>query len=356
MKFLFQPNQSKILDFLRFPKFLYQKEVFMQKSNPAYKEAIDESYIEAMERYKTLLTPYQKEIDFFYRHDFLEFDFIDCFRSAIALHSFKTARDFLNYLSTLEDNQIKYELITTLNAQNEDETKKLSPNASQEAFRVFLESYDIEPTVKWSLLLIMAEPQKYMRRYLGLMDALEPIFEEVYKPFEQEVIAYGYELAAYLNEHGEEGLNKRTYSLIDKTYFISDTSYLLISALFAYALIVTDSTNEVLWGLKSEQAFKRISEIKKDKFHERVQCFKNLGDKTKYEVLKYVSQGITSTKELARLTDVSSATISYHINAFLTSKVITLDNTNKKFSYVINYALLNDMWEDLKVDLKFPQL
>lgn len=52
---------------------------------------------------------------------------------------------------------------------------------------------------------------------------------------------------------------------------------------------------------------------------------------------------------------VSSATISYHINNFLTSKVLKLDRSNDKFGYVVDYELLEDVIEEFKKDMNFPK-
>ena len=103
-----------------------------------------------------------------------------------------------------------------------------------------------------------------------------------------------------------------------------------------------------------EEAFKKMKEINDNKINERVQVFKNLGDRTRYEVLKLIASGETSTKEIANRLGVTSATVSYHINNFLTSKVIKLDKSNTRFGYVVDYDLLNEIIEGLKEDLQFP--
>ena len=102
-----------------------------------------------------------------------------------------------------------------------------------------------------------------------------------------------------------------------------------------------------------EEAFKRMKEINENKTLERVQIFKNLGDKTRYEVLKLIAAGETSTKVIAKTLGVSSATISYHINNLLTSKVIKMDKSNDKFGYVVDYELLEDTMEEFRKDMNF---
>lgn len=104
-----------------------------------------------------------------------------------------------------------------------------------------------------------------------------------------------------------------------------------------------------------EEAFRKMKEINENKIVERVQIFKNLGDKTRYEVLKLIAEGETSVKNIANQLGVSSATISYHINNFLTSKIIKFDKGKNKLNYVIDYELLEEVIKGLKDDLRFPE-
>ena len=72
-------------------------------------------------------------------------------------------------------------------------------------------------------------------------------------------------------------------------------------------------------------------------------------------MLKLIVSGETSTKKIAKALDVSSATISYHINNILAAKIIKMDKSNNKFGYVIDYELLEETIEEFKKDLNFPE-
>lgn len=358
MKFQFLPKQSKIVDFLYFPKCLYQKEI-LEDSNRLnnYKEAIDHAYFDTLEHYKSLLAPFGKEIEIFYNRNFHDLEFADFFIKNISPHLFETSQQYLDHLLSLDQQTIKQYIINQLNQENGRETSDLTLTSNSQDISRFLENYPLDATAKWNLLLILQEPKLYLRRYVDLMLKLWPLFVNVYDPMEEEVTHYGHYLEDYLNKHGEEGLQDITNTLINEKYFLNEENLLFISALFPYTIIISDgpNNNQIYWGMKVEAAMKKIKEINVDKLNDRVQTFKYLGDKTKYEVLRHISRGITSTKEIARLTNVSSATISYHINAFLTSKIILLDNNNRKFSYVVNYKLLSEFLNDFRQDLKFPK-
>lgn len=358
MKFQFLPNQSKIIDFIYFPKCLYQK-AFLEASNSLnnYKEAIEHTYFDELDHYMDILSPFSKEIDVFYGRNFHETEFIDFFIRHISLTGFTSSQQFFDYLETLDELTIKKYIIQSLNKENDDEAIQLKKDSNNEEIIHFLEEFPLDKTAKWHLFLILQEPKHYLKRYLDLMGKLSPIFESLYQKYEEEVRRYGIYLEAYLNQHGEAGLQEVTNALLNNKYFLNEENILLISALYPYTIIVSDGpvNNQIYWGMKVESAIQKIKAMNVDKLNERVQAFKYLGDKTKYEVLKHISRGITSTKEIARLTNVSSATISYHINAFLTSKIIILDNSNRKFSYVVNYNLLEGMLDEFKKDLSFPQ-
>ena len=89
---------------------------------------------------------------------------------------------------------------------------------------------------------------------------------------------------------------------------------------------------------------------------QRVKVFKALGDKTRYDTIRLIASGVSSIKDIANKLDVSSATISYHINEFLTSSIISLNRKkDKKSIYDVDYQKLEDVLTELRNDLKFPK-
>lgn len=82
-----------------------------------------------------------------------------------------------------------------------------------------------------------------------------------------------------------------------------------------------------------------------------VLIFKNLGDKTRYEVVKLIATGESSTKKIATALEVSSATISYHLSALVTAKIIRLDKSNNKFRYVLDWDSIESAFNSLKEDM-----
>jgi DNA-binding transcriptional ArsR family regulator len=119
---------------------------------------------------------------------------------------------------------------------------------------------------------------------------------------------------------------------------------------FAISISGEGRYNYIAWGLRMEEAFKRIKEINENKISERLKIFKNLGDRTRYEVVRLIASGVTFTKEIAKALGVTSATISYHINNLLQSKIIKIDRTENRYGYVVDHKLLEEIISGLKED------
>ncbi len=121
---------------------------------------------------------------------------------------------------------------------------------------------------------------------------------------------------------------------------------------YSLTIIASTASQYFIWGLNMEEVFKLLKDKKENKLNDRIQIFKNLGDKTRYQVLKLIASGEYSTKKIATALDVSSATISYHLNALVTAKIIRIEKNNNRIEYVIDKNLLEEAMEDLKNDLE----
>ena len=367
MKYKFYPKESRLYDFLQFPRLMYYRDEYdKRKEDSSYGTIVTEEYLNLISRVENRLKPFEGEIEKFYMKEYYSnYDFIDLISRANDIFGFKDEKDYLNMLMALDEDEIRRNIVNSillindeLSSEFEDTIQKAKEISSDHNRMIeFIKELPIEAGYKWNFFLIVGEPLKYIEMYVNLMEELLPIFEEIYKPFEKEIIDYGEYLVKFLNERGEKGLKEISYSIVDDKILEDENSNILISLIFPYALqiVTARKTDFTVWGLKMEYAFKKMKEINENKILERVQIFKNLGDKTRYEVLKLIAAGETSTKVIANTLGVSSATISYHINNFLTSKVLKLDRSNDKFGYVVDYELLEDVIEEFKKDMNFPK-
>lgn len=367
MKIKFYPKSSRISDFLKFPNLInYMEWHEKHKNDDIIKEVDNNDYIKLVEDINIKLEPYKKDIDNYYIGTFTEgFSFISLLTKNDEILFYENEEHFLDFLLTLDEKEINERIILSLLKEYEDidldEERNL--NRMQEICKEktsildYIKNLSLDASIKWSLYLATSDPVKHIRGYVELMRRLLPIFSEVYKAYEFEIIAYGELLEKTLLDNGLEGIKEMTYNIFDKNIIIEEEIYIIVSLVLSYSLLlnVINDKSILTWGLRMGNAFKQMKEISEDRLNKRVQIFKNLGDKTRYEVLKYIAAGETSIKLIAEALNVSSATVSYHISNFLTSKVIKVDRSKQKYGYIVDYELIERTIQEFREDLKFPE-
>ena len=364
MKFKFYPTESRIYDFLEFPALVFAKKHFEEsKEEDDLKVPCFADYMNFLNRTEKILELYLKDIEFFYTKNFLgDYDFIGMISKVNRFIGYKNEKQYLDMLLGLSEREINKSIAYSIISVNENslgyseaimnKADALSENKGE--LLAIIKDLPVEAASKWNLFLIIEEPQKYMKMYVELMYNILPVFTDVYNTFDGEINRYGQYLADYLNKNGAKGLEEITYSILDSKIINNEENRIFISSIHQFAISISDvgKYNFIAWGLRVEEAFKRIKEENENKVNERVKIFKNLGDKTRYDVLRLIASGVTSIKEIAQATGVSSATISYHVNNLLQAKIIKLDRTENRFGYVVDYKLLDELTDGLKEDLK----
>lgn len=364
MKYEFHDKASKIYDFLMFPRCLHfwnEYKKYGSKSN--YAEVMDQEYLDLMQQTAQALQPFAEEITEFYHGEFSsEHDFIDLLINGTGILDFADEIDYLNSMLELSDTDIRFHVLTHILRKNQNfanateaqlEARKLLQDFDK--VKSIIKNLSVESATKWSLYLIFDEPREYTQRYVQLMKELLPIFAELYQPYAQRVKEYGEYLTTTFNQEGLDGIERLSNGNAKKDVLEGENVGTILTSLIAsYTLNITIGIKEkyMIWGLKIEEAFSKIREINENKTLERVSVFKNLGDKTRYEVLKLFATGVTSTKEIAKTLGVTSATISYHINNLAVAKILKIGKTNDKVNYQVDFDFLHEVLDGLHEDLR----
>lgn len=358
-KFFF--NESKIYDFLGFPQLIYITRSQEKYKNSNYSEIVDEEYINLSKKVEELLSPYKDQIEMFYME---ELAFIELAIKWKDIFKDKTIEEYLIGALKLDESKIIQNIIHSIlgtieNIQDPEEINERIKDILENKDKTlkFVKDLPIDSGEKWNLFLFIEEPRRYMEEYVALMRKLLPLFEELYGDYRKEVESCGRDLIERLEKEGAEYLSVLSNSMVTLDMIDNNEINILVSAFAPYTLrIVSNSTKPfIVWGLEIEESFKRIKQINENKLNERVNIFKNLGDKTRYEVLKLIAAKETSTKVIANKLGVTSATISYHLNNLVTAKIIKIDKSDSKYGYIIDYKLLEEVLGDFKEDLGFLQ-
>src|SRR5690554_2533112 len=162
MKFKFYENESKIYDFLQFPKCIYYKEYirYISGEERVYKEVVSDSYKDLMMTITEKLKPYIKEIKTFYSGWIYEFEFIELIMDMHSILNYQSAIDYLDYLLTLDEYEIKKSMIYSLIASTKENEESHNEETSdliisKDKILNFINNLALESDLKWNLFLII---------------------------------------------------------------------------------------------------------------------------------------------------------------------------------------------------------
>lgn len=351
MIYKFYPVESKIVDLLSFPKCVR----FIQESeheNQTMLEFVSEKLIEEFKELEMALKPYEKQIRNFY---FDEFSVPEFMMKSVSVFGHTSASSYLEHIQILDQKMILKSILTKLylvkfDLEVVDETIIYDYVESVEKQIQLIESMDVSDEEKWKLSSLLRQPKQVVGEWIAFMKSIEPLFEEYYQWKMEKVITFGQYLQEKLNLTDEDALENLTDGLVSKKLIPTENFLVSFVEPINIEINVSSSVPYLKMGVEIETFLQVKKEIEENQLKDRVNIFKNLGDKTRYEVVKLIAQGVESAKEIAQTLNVSQPTISYHMNHLLLSKVIKLERVDSKFVHIVNFEQLKLTYEQMLKD------
>lgn len=359
MSFKFYPIESKIFDLLIFPAcaiFTEKNEEALKSSN--YTELIPEASLLFYKQMESALVPYKSDILRFY---FEELSMPSLVTKQYPVFGYANEQAYFTFLRGLSDEDLLRTYLTKI-ALVESDDDTLDDAALEtlvhdvNAQLTLIESLSTPDDEKWRLSNLIRQQKKSCHEWLDLMETLIPIFEVFYQEKASSVMTFGDDLVRRLDETHGTVLSEISFGIL--TVDLLPSEHLLVSMIDAYNIEI-NSTSFIPYtrlGVYIEEFFKQLQNAQESELKERVLTYKNLGDKTRYEVIKLIASGVESAKEIAKQLNVSQATISYHISNLTTSKILILKKENGKYINVINYEWLMDCHKKMLTDFGYDNL
>lgn len=362
MNFKFDEKSSRIYDFILFPRAYFIKDNMEKEDNGMDLELLREDYLIFSKEVKHDLEPYKNQILKFYSKElYSDFEFVDFLTKSYPVEGYEDEQDYLSYLAELPEEEFNKKIIHTIvTYDNEDDEN--SKDKDNKTYNIadtikLINDLNIDSNYKWNLLMMIQNPKNYFNEYRHFLNQLTNLFNQSYNKHKEKIKKVGNELVKKLKDNPNKSFKELTYNSIDYDFIEEEPCIIFVSAIFPYTLRLISAKNQCkfIWGMYMEESFRLMNKFYEDRLAQRVKIFKALGDKTRYETIKLIASGLSSVKEIAKKLDVSSATISYHINEFLTCGIISLNKKNRKSGYKIDYERLNEVILALKEDLAFPK-
>ena len=187
----------------------------------------------------------------------------------------------------------------------------------------FIQSLDLNESVKWKMLLFLQEPVPYLK-------SLRKVIGRNRTAFEKACAAVQPKLSRRLDAF------RKSPEEFMKNYFIQERHevgrvYPMFAMPFAQMLVLEDGYYGLLWDKMMEAA--SCEESSKELMAVRM---KALGDKSKLEILLLLKEKKYYSQEIARQLNLTPATISYHMDVLSSVGFVTIEKQDKKIYYGLN--------------------
>ena len=344
----FKQEQMEFVNQLLYPILILKKEREEERPSSALEKQL-EVIVEEMRQMSVPLEPYKDNILYFYKDDALRMFFVNV-KNVLRYYSFE---EYAKVLHSMDEEKIKKQLMTAIVKQDEEEAsvedKVTELLGNQFAFLDFLKNLPIDDTVRWNYFTIMSQPKKFVEDFISLHQTLKPIFEKVYAEYLPILEKSYQEFETTIQEHPT--ILAEAFSgtkVIEEIDWASD-EIAVIPTLLLSDFFFQDSEILIL-GAKSLEVIQHVIQTRLDKQQERINVFKNLGDKTRYQIFCEIAKGTKSVKGIAEQLGITSATVSYHINELVLSNLVVHGWNKKDCTQAIHTELITEVMNGLMED------
>ena len=344
----FKQEQMEFVNQLLYPILILKKNRDEERPSSQFEQQLEE-IVEEMKHMSVPLETYMDKILYFYKDDVLRMFFINV-KTLLRYRSFD---EYVEFLQSMDEVLIKKQLMTSIVKQDEEELvvedKVEELVGNQFAFLDFLKYLPIDDTLRWNYFTIMSQPKKFVEDFISLHQTIKPIFDKVYAEY-LPILEKSYtEFEATIREHptilAEAFTGTKEIEEIDWTSDdISVIPTLLLSDFFF------QDSEILLLGAKSLEVIQHFIQTRLDKQQERINVFKNLGDKTRYQIFCEIAKGTKSVKKIAEQLGITSATVSYHINELVLSNLVVQGWNKKDCLKAIHTELITEVMNGLMED------
>ena len=344
----FKQEQMEFVNQLLYPILILKKNRDEELPSTQLEQQL-EDIVEEMRHMSVPLETYMDKILYFYKDDVLRMFFINV-KTLLRYRSFD---EYVEFLQSMDEVLIKKQLMTSIVKQDEEELvvedKVEELVGNQFAFLDFLKYLPIDDTLRWNYFTIMSQPKKFVEDFISLHQTIKPIFDKVYAEY-LPILEKSYtEFEATIREHptilAEAFTGTKEIEEIDWTSDdISVIPTLLLSDFFF------QDSEILLLGAKSLEVIQHFIQTRLDKQQERINVFKNLGDKTRYQIFCEIAKGTKSVKKIAEQLGITSATVSYHINELVLSNLVVHGWNKKDCTQTIHTELITEVMNGLMED------
>ena len=309
-----------------------------------YKKNNLKSFYKFIEKFKKINTVPLDDIKFYFSeiNDGINESYLSIYE--IFLSNFNTDEliSLKNLIENLSEEEVKEfslkEVIKFIIETFDDKTLNLSMS-KQDFLKYLISSKDFSYEAKWKLTVLLEDSKNFLLKYFNILinsiydlKNLFMIFEKDKNKFISDFKKELNKNENFLTELGSFKIDEST-SLIIYPSIIDFRKILLLES--TSPLIEINEVNVCYLGYKFQELL-TLSQGKKNEEEILLEKLKCISDKSKYEILKILNNKPMYGQQIAQKLNLTTATISYHMNTLALNKLVTINKIDNKVYYHLN--------------------
>lgn len=264
----------------------------------------------------------------------------------------------------MDDEELKLlvmkEILSGLDFMPEDfsvEDEFLNIDVEKEFMPYLINKCSLSGEAKWYLTMIVQQPKIYLTELIDVMIEAVEVFKNTFVVMEKDVE----EIVKELQE--EVGRSEKYISEVtgikaleqwDKDLYIqpSMVNFNAISIQCSQSFIFGTPRRDNLyfgWQFKNFLEIAQGKDKEEELLNDRLKC---LSDKSKFKILKLLREKPMFGQEIATALSLTTATVSYHMNALLFAKLVYIERIESRIYYTINDKCVEEIIEMLAKELR----
>lgn len=346
MKIYFNPKAGEIYGLFTSLYYGWNIDIlegYMEKMGIKLKQEIKEEYYYINDKHSDR----KEQMNFFF-HD--ESKVFRAFMVMDKIWESKSMDEYIAYMEGLSTYSIRNLLVKTLidnKLKNDDDhIEKIAK--SKENVLNFVKELDISKGCKWDLYCFIDNIDKYKMEFISLIKEHKPTFKKLLKKQRKFIDGVNGYVIKKIDSEGIEFVKEYINNFISLDEF--KHVYMTSSYFDSYLIYFTLRNNTEDCYLVVGPYYQEIAN-QNDYIEGYLKIFKNLSDKTRFGIMKYILNEKRYGQEIADKFNISNASVSYHMNNLLFLNLVEISKEDNKVFYKLNKKRVVETMKFLEEEL-----
>lgn len=252
----------------------------------------------------------------------------------------KTLDEYLTFIKNLSDIEIRERIIIALENEEIDKDILEKKACDNQSVLKHIKDMEISSSLKWNIFCLLNDQQVYIEDFIDFIKSYFQIYRKVEKERNKQLDEFNINFQRNIEKCGVEFLKRITKDMFKFEDY--DRVYISSSVFSTLTISVDEEENAcyIVVGPQVEEYFKKNYGI--NNLENNLNIFKNLSDKTRFSIIKLLLERDYYGQEIAKALNITTATVSYHMNYLTVSRLVLIERRDHKAYYSLNKNMLRN--------------